>query len=103
MLLESESAVKKLWAIRTIGEGRSFHGKRRWESESQSVSVIWERYQQRYGSGYISMQITIEHTRARPAWPVKSRTENDSRLLKNSERNRHGNRNFCQGKEADIA
>ena len=53
MLLESKSAVKKLWAIRTIGEGRSFHGKRRWASESQCLTVIWERYQQRYGSGYM--------------------------------------------------
>ena len=33
----------------------------------------------------------------------KNKTENDSRLVKNRERNCHGLWNFCRGKEADIA
>ena len=33
----------------------------------------------------------------------KNKTENDSRLLKNSDGNRHGERNLFPGNEADIA
>ena len=46
------------------------------------------------------MQITMQRTR--PAWPRKNKTENDSRLLKNS----GGNCNdewTRRGQEADIA
>ena len=47
------------------------------------------------------MQITMQH--ARPAWPTKKKkTDNDSRLLKNSEGNRNGEWKFCRGKDADI-
>ena len=37
------------------------------------------------------------------AWPAKNKTENDSRLLKNSEGNRDDEWYFCRGQEADIA
>ena len=41
--------------------------------------------------------------RTRPAWPAKKKTENDSRLLKNSGGNRDDEWTFCRGQEADIA
>ena len=49
-------------------------------------SIIWV--------GAELMQITMQHT---------NKTENDSRLLKNSEGNRDDEWTFCRGQEADIA
>ena len=55
-------------------------------------SIIWVRAE--------LMQITMQRTR--PVWPAKTK-KNDSRLLKNSEGNRHDEWNFCREQEADIA
>ena len=46
------------------------------------------------------MQITMQRTR--PVWSAKTK-KNDSRLLKNSEGNRHDEWNFRPEQEADIA
>ena len=46
------------------------------------------------------MQITMQRTR--PVWPAKTK-KNDSRLLKNSEGNRHDEWDFCREQEADNA
>ena len=46
------------------------------------------------------MQITMQRTR--PVWSAKTK-KNDSRLLKNSEGNRHDEWNFCREQEAEIA
>ena len=55
-------------------------------------SIIWVRAE--------LMQITMQRTR--PVWSAKTK-KNDSRLLKNSEGNRHDEWNFCPEQEADIA
>ena len=47
------------------------------------------------------MQITTQRTS--PSLTRKNKTENDPKLLKNSEGNRDDEWNFCRGQEADIA
>ena len=46
------------------------------------------------------MQITKQ--RARPVWPAKTPPEDDSRLLKNSEGNRHDAWTFCRRQETRM-
>ena len=98
-LLESKWAVqKKFWTIQTKGNGHSFHGKQCSVSESQ---CRWFESCRKKDMGLVTCN--ANYNTHSPSLSHKKKTENESRLLKNSEENRHSWWNFCGGKEADIA
>ena len=64
-LPELKPAVEKFWAIRTKGNGRSFHGKRRSASESQ---CLW--FESAINK---DMGPELRYIRTLPAWPATTK------------------------------
>ena len=90
--LDSKPGVKKFWPIRTKATAAHFtaNSAQCWVNHSVSNDK---------GKGEVNANYNAIHL---PSLTRKNKTKNDSRLLKNSKGNRHGQWNFCQGKEADI-
>ena len=91
---ESKPAVKKFWTIWTKGGSCSFHGKRH---VAHDLQFWWLDRIINKELGWVNANYNAMHLHS---LACKNKTENDSRLLKNSKGNHDGEWNFCREKEA---